>query len=190
MRITIVLLCLLFSCCSQAQQPGAEACYPTFPQKKTPRKAEDPTPTDLIPAISFEGNKGKLNWPVANGYICDHFGTHPHPLPPHFLVDNDDIDIRTIPDAQVRAVFEGEVSSVIVVGDEKIVLIRHGGYFTVYNNLSSASVSKGQHVTSLQPIGVAHNNDEGEPTVQFGIWKSDTGGAVAENPESWLARVR
>lgn len=190
MRITILLFGLLFSFVSQAQQPGNEACNPDFPRKKPIPRADDPTPSDIELAISFEGNKGKLYWPVAKGYICDHFGPHPHPLPPHFLVDNDDIDIRTTPDAQVRAVFEGEVSSVIVVGDEKIVLIRHGVYFTVYNNLSSISVSKGQHVTSLQPIGVAHNNDEGEPTVQFGIWKSDTSGAVAENPESWLARVR
>ncbi len=164
------------------------------PPKPRAPKADDPnlmlTPTDVTLSNSFEGNKGKLYWPVSQGYISDHFGTHPHPLAKNVMVDNDHIGIRTNHNAQVRAVFEGEVSSVTVVADEKIVMIRHGNYFTVYNNLSSASVSKGQHVNTLQPIGVADNNDEGEPTVLFGIWKSGKSGSVAVNPELWVGKVR
>ncbi len=192
MRVTIVLFCLLFSYAAPAQRLNVRACNVAWPpKKKTAPKADDPTPTDIKPAINFEGNKGKLYWPVANGYICEHFGTHPHPLPPHILVDNQAIDIRTTKNAQVRAVFEGEVSSITVIADKKMVIIRHGNYFTVYNNLSSTSVSKGQRVNLLQPIGVVDTNDAGEPTVKFGMWQSNyKSSSIPLNPETWLARIR
>ncbi len=149
------------------------------------------TPTDVTLANSFEGNKGKMYWPVSQGYISDHFGVHPHPLAKNVMIDNDGIDIRTNHNAQVRAVYEGEVSSITVVADEKMVMIRHGNYFTIYNNLLSTSVAKGQHVNALQPIGIADNNDEGDPTVKFGIWKaSGKTGSIKLNPEQWIGKVR
>lgn len=191
-----------------AKQPGANIEKPKEIKPNTtvainnptpihprPPKADDPglmlTPTDVTLANNFEGNKGKLYWPVTQGYISDHFGTHPNPLAPKVDVNNDGVDIRTNHNAPVRAVFEGEVSSITVVADEKMIIIRHGNFFTVYNNLSATSVTKGQHVNTLQPIGTADNNDEGEPTVKFGIWKSNgKGGSVPVNPEQWMGKVR
>ena len=162
------------------------------PKPRTP-KAEAPplalTPTDMALANSFEGNKGKLPWPVAQGSITDHFGVHPDPLHPHVQLDNSGIDIRTTPNAPVRAVFEGTVSSVIVVEGSKIVVIEHGNYFTVYNNLSSVSVSKGQHISTGLTIGTVAMNDEDEPTLKFQVWKSVGKSPQRLNPEQWLPRL-
>ena len=157
-------------------------------------RAEDPammlTPTDVALAANFEGNQGKLYWPVAKGAITDHFGTHPHPLAPKVIIENYGIDIRTTAGSPVRAVFEGTVSSVMTVEGSQIVMIQHGNYFTVYNNLSSVSVSKGQHVNTMQNIGVVGSNEEGEPTVKFQIWKSNgKKGTMKLNPESWIGRA-
>ncbi len=173
--------------------PNAVAINNPPPHPKAP-KADDPnlmlTPTDVTLANNFEGNKGKLYWPVAQGTISDHFGVHPHPLAPKVMMSNDGVDIRTTHNAAVRAVFEGEVSGVITVEGSKTVMVRHGNFFTVYNNLSSTSVTKGQHVNTLQSIGVVDNNDEGDPTVKFQIWKSTGKGHMTTlNPEQWIGRA-
>ncbi len=167
---------------------------PVRPGTKPAPKAEMPplmlTPTDVALAENFEGNKGKLYWPVAQGSITDHFGVHPSPLAAKVMIDNPGVDILTAPNAPVRAVFEGTVSSVLTVEGAQIVMMRHGNYFTVYNNLSSVSVSKGQQVKTMQTIGVAANNEEGLPTVKFQIWKSNgKKGQVKLNPEQWIGRA-
>ena len=92
------------------------------PRPKAPR-AEAPTlfltPTDMALANNFEGNRGKLYWPVEKGYVTDHFGTHPHPLAPKVMIDNPGVEIQTTPGATVKAVFEGTVSSVFNVNEMK-----------------------------------------------------------------------
>ena len=148
------------------------------------------TPTDVALANNFEGNKGKMYWPVTQGYISDHFGVHPSPLSKYVIVDNDGIDIRTSANAPVRAVFEGTVGSVFTVEGTKVVAIQHGNFFTVYNNLASTSVVKGQHVNTLQTIGVVAENEEGEPTIKFQIWKSNGHNSVKLNPELWIGKAR
>ena len=164
----------------------------TTPAKTT--KAESApllfTPTDIALSSNFEGNKGKMYWPVTQGYITDHFGVHTSPISRYVEVDNAGIDIRTSPNAPVRAVFEGVVGSIFSVEGTTSVVIRHGNYFTIYSNLASANVSKGQHVNTLQNVGVAAENDEGEPTVNFQIWKSAGKGSVKLNPELWIGKAR
>lgn len=182
-----------------AAKPGkTEENAPTLirvvPRPKAAR-AESPTlfltPTDLALANNFEENRGKLYWPVEKGYITDHFGTHPHPLAPKVMIENYGVDIQTTSNANVKAVFEGTVSSVINIEGVKMVVIQHGNYFTVYNNLSAASVSKGQHVNTNQAIGTVADNDEGEPTIKFQIWKSSGKKGTAKlNPEQWLSKPR
>lgn len=175
-------------------KPGSAAGNATTSRPSKAKTDAPPlmmTPTEVALSANFEGNQGKLYWPVTQGFISDHFGTHPHPLAPQVMVDQAGIDIRTSPGAQVRAVFDGTVSSVFsTVGSDLIVIVQHGNYFTVYNGLSSASVKNGQHVTAKQPIGVVATNDEGEPTINFQIWKaSGKNGKVKLNPESWIGKA-
>ena len=85
---------------------------------------------------SFEGNKGKLPWPVATGTITENFGTNPHPTLKNVSTNNRGIDISAGKNAQVRAVFDVEVTSVLnIPGAGKVVIIKHGNYRTVYSSL-------------------------------------------------------
>jgi len=166
----------------------------TTARKKTPMP-ETPalllTPTNIELAKNFEGNKGKLYWPVEKGQITDHFGVHPHPIENKVMINNKGVDILTTPGANVKAVFEGTVSSVFTIVGNIIVMIAHGNYFTVYNNLSSASVKIGDHVNTNQVIGVVANDDYGEPVIKFQIWKSNgKKGTINLNPEQWLGKPR
>jgi murein DD-endopeptidase MepM/ murein hydrolase activator NlpD len=63
-------------------------------------------------------------------------------------------------------------------------LIRHGEYFTVYSNLKSANVSRGQKISLKQNIGVVITDPiDGTTEVHFEVRK----GATPLNPSSWLA---
>jgi murein hydrolase activator len=164
---------------------------PTAPKVEREAPSLLLTPTDVALASSFEGNKGKLYWPVEKGYITDHFGQHPHPLAPQVLVDNAGIDIQTVPNADVRAVYEGTVSNIFSTGgSSQIVMIEHGNYFTLYNGLATVTVKKGQHVSTREVIGQVANNDNDVPSVNFQIWKA-TGkkGSIKLNPEQWIGRA-
>jgi len=134
---------------------------------------------------SFEGNMGQLPWPVQNGRVANHFGRQAHPVLKGVFVDNLGVDILTIHDEQVKAVFGGKVITVAEVpGMHKVVMIQHGEYFTVYAKLKDVYVYYGQEVTVKQPIGTVHTSKDGESELQFQIWKNES----KLNPEVWLRK--
>lgn len=136
----------------------------------------------------FEKNKGKLPWPVEKGVITGRFGKSPHPVLAGIVVDNNGIDITTEKGASVRALFRGEVSSVIVLpGAGKAVIVSHGAYRTVYSNLASASVSKGQKVETKQALGTVLTGDDGA-VAHIEVWKITADGLVNVDPAAWIYR--
>ncbi|MCF8451344.1 MAG: M23 family metallopeptidase [Taibaiella sp.] len=150
------------------------------------------TPEDVELSSNFEGNKGRMYWPVEKGYITDHFGVHPHPLFPKVSIENAGVDIQTDDHAKIRCVFNGQVTAVFsVTGSNQIVMVKHGNYLTVYNGLSSVSVKKDDEVSVKQVIGTVATNDEGLPVINFQIWKSGSGkgGNVKLNPEQWMGKA-
>jgi murein hydrolase activator len=138
---------------------------------------------DLVLSSDFRGNKGKLPSP-ALGNIVRGFGRQN--VVDRVTAINNGIDIRTAPNAEVRAVFGGTVSIVSsIAGLGNIVLVQHGNYYTVYSNLSSVSVKKGDTVWIHQIVGRAgENSTTKEPEVHFEIWMEKT----HLNPTSWLAK--
>ena len=149
------------------------------------------TPTDVALASNFEGNKGKMYWPVDKGYISDHFGIHPHPVEQKVMINNDGIDIQTSEDASVKVVFDGTVSRIFSAdGSSQIIMVTHGNYFTVYNGLASVSVKEGQHVTTRQVVGKVAVGDDNIPTIKFQIWRGGGKGKMVKlNPEQWLGKA-
>lgn len=140
------------------------------------------TPEAARLSSDFLSNRGRLPWPVAVGTIVERFGTHGYGV--NVTVENNGIDIRTSENAPVRAVFSGEVSTVYNLGGQYAVLIRHGEYFTVYSNLRTVSVSKGQKVSVKQTIGTVITDPvDGTTQLHFEVRK----GADPMNPEGWLA---
>jgi septal ring factor EnvC (AmiA/AmiB activator) len=130
---------------------------------------------------SFERNRGSLPWPVS-GFILAHFG--PNKLPGGIDYDNPGVTIGAKIGEQVKAVFDGEVTLVSYIEDRQAVFIKHGKYFTVYSNLASANVQRGENVKTGQVIGKAAANDEGQGQVDFILMKESTN----VNPEQWLRR--
>jgi len=138
------------------------------------------TPESARLSSQFEGNRGSLPWPVATGSITEGFGRH---MEGQASYTNDGVNIETSEGAAVRAVFNGVVTAVDAQLGRYYVLIKHGEYFTVYSNLKSVSVSKGDNVTTKQTIGTVANSD-GTPQLQFQIRR----GIAAQNPEAWIAK--
>lgn len=138
------------------------------------------TPKSAKLSSAFESNRGSLPWPVSSGSITERFGRH---MEGQASYTNDGVNIETSAGAMVRAVFNGTVSIVNNQYGRYFILIKHGGYYTVYQNLSSVSVGAGDAVTTKQAIGVVAN-DEGRPQLQFQIRR----GTVPQNPEAWIAK--
>jgi len=139
---------------------------------------------------SFEANKGKLPWPVLKGALVEAYGKNPHPTLSGVFTNNNGIDIGAPKNSQVRAVFEGEVTSVISIpGAGKCVIIKHGNYRTVYSNLQEVYVSVGTKISTKQSIGsLLADSDSNLSTVHFEIHQVVDGAAVKMNPSLWLTQ--
>lgn len=144
------------------------------------------TPEAKKLASNFVSNKGKLGWPVSRGVIKGKFGKRRSLTDASVTNNYKSIQIATETNAEVKAVFNGEVSGILVVKNgNPAVMIRHGNYLTVYMNLSKIYVKKGDKVTTGQVIGqVFTNKIKGETLLGFRIYKNDQ----VLNPEYWLAK--
>ena len=137
----------------------------------------------------FEKNKGKLPWPVEKGVITGRFGPQPHPVLPGIQIDNNGIDITTEKNATVRALFRGEVTSVIVMpGAGKAVIVSHGAYRSVYSNLRDVLVAKGQKVDTKQALGTVITDEDGSKA-HVEIWRITAEGQLVNvDPALWIYR--
>ena len=132
---------------------------------------------------SFEANRNSLPWPVA-GTIVSEFGKTPHPVVPGIVVDHQGVEIAASSGSLAKAVFSGTVSRIIVIpGGGKAVLISHGGYFTLYSNLSTVIVSVGDKVNTGQSLGKIYTDDTNTTLLGFQVWK----GTVPQNPANWIS---
>ncbi|MFI5186244.1 MAG: murein hydrolase activator EnvC family protein [Chitinophagales bacterium] len=150
-----------------------------------PKSYLDLNAADVKLNASFGINKGKLPWPVDNGYVSIHFGRY-EIEGTNLKGDNPGITIATpSPGLPVKSVFEGEVAAVANLGDGMMVTIRHGKYFTVYSNLAGVNVSKGSPVSTGQPIGTVGQADDGSGgQIDFILMIENKN----VNPEPWLRR--
>jgi septal ring factor EnvC (AmiA/AmiB activator) len=139
-------------------------------------------------SASFEGNKGKIPWPVDKGSITERFGKNPHPTLRNVTTNNRGIDISTPKNAQVRSVFRGEVTSVLnIPGAGKVVIIKHGNYRTVYSNLKDTYVVSGSKVATKKVIGSLLSKDNQNMSVaHFEIHKVAGNSVICLNPSLWV----
>ncbi|MCH2223698.1 MAG: peptidoglycan DD-metalloendopeptidase family protein [Crocinitomicaceae bacterium] len=147
------------------------------------------TETKEAAALSknFAGNKGKLPWPVDKGSITEKFGKNPHPTLKNVYTNNRGIDISAMKNAQVRVVFEGEVTSVLSIpGAGKVVIIKHGDYRTVYSNLQDTYVKAGDKVRTKKVIGSLLTKDN-LSVVHFEIHHVSGNQVTCLNPSLWVA---
>jgi septal ring factor EnvC (AmiA/AmiB activator) len=138
----------------------------------------------------FEADKGKLPWPVSKGEITKGYGKQAHPVHINVYTQNNGVDITTSKGATVRAVYAGEVTSVILIpGAGKAVIIAHGDYRSIYSNLQEAYVTKGAKVETKQDIGYLLANESGTSEVHFEICKITAEGDIVHvNPTYWITQ--
>lgn len=154
---------------------------------KTVKDVFQLTPESKLIAKNFQENKGRLPWPLEKGVITQGFGRQRHPVVKTTIIQSNGVTISTEPFAKVRAVFDGEVMSIIIIkGSNPSVLIRHGSYITLYTNLSKLYVKKGEKVASKQVIGEVFTNQQtGKTQLQFGIFNN----IKALNPKDWVYQM-
>ncbi|MFD1094470.1 murein hydrolase activator EnvC family protein [Salegentibacter chungangensis] len=145
------------------------------------------TPEAKALAADFVKNKGRLPWPVRSGVVTMRFGKQPHPIVRTATINNNGVRIDTDKGGKARAVFEGIVSEVQAVkGANMAVMLRHGDYITIYNNLSDVFVKKGDVVSTEQEIGeVATSRTTGKTTLHFLLFKN----TQKMNPADWIYKM-
>lgn len=136
---------------------------------------------------NFERNRGSLPSPITGSHlIVSHYGQYAVEGLRNVKLDNKGIDIQGQPGALARSIFNGEVAVVFQVNGLMNVIIRHGSYISVYCNLSSASVSKGQKVSTRQTIGRVYSDpSDGDRTILHFQLRKETSKL---NPEAWISR--
>ncbi len=145
------------------------------------------TPEAKALAKSFEGNKGRHIWPVDKGIKSIGYGTYADKLYPALKHFNNGVTIATESGSDARAIYDGEVMSVMISRQGiKGVYIRHGDYITMYYNLKDVSVKEGDKVISKQSLGTLHTDKvSGQTLLKFYLYKNTT----RLNPEQWIYRL-
>lgn len=165
------------------------------PSVEKPEEAATPAPflstkeVELAGA-NFASNRGRLPWPVAKGTITKDYGKNAHPTLQNVYTQNNGLDISTAKNAVVRAVFDGEVTSVInIPGAGKVIIIKHGNYRSVYSNIQDAYVSKGTVVATKTPLGSLLPTKDGSISVaHFEIHEVKDGKVKQLNPNLWIVK--
>lgn len=178
---------------SKAESKGEKSAAKAERRKAERRKtesAEVKKPREEVYTISsedrrlssnFESNRGRLPMPITGPYrIVSHFGQYNVEGLHNVRLDNKGINIKGQSGAQARSIFDGEVCYVFTLGGSMGVMVRHGSYISIYCNLSSVSVSRGQHVSTRQVLGTVG----AEHILQFQLRKEIN----KLNPEVWLGR--
>ncbi len=156
-------------------------------EERIKSKKTDFTAEQRLISDDFSGNKGRLPWPVEKGIITSHFGVQSHPVLKYVTEDNIDIEITSYGETAARSVFKGEVARVFAIpGANMAVIIRHGRFLTVYQNLVNIKVKAGDKVETRQEIGRVYNdNDKGNKAIlKFMVFDEKT----KMDPELWISK--
>jgi septal ring factor EnvC (AmiA/AmiB activator) len=180
---------------NKEKEKGKTPSTTTTPEK-TPEKEPEETKAPVFVETSegsvagknFESNKGRLPAPVSSGSIVESFGRNAHPTLPDVFTNNNGVDYACSKGANVRAIFEGEVTSVFsITGAGKVVIIKHGNYRSVYSNLKETYVSIGSKVSTKQAIG-SLMIDGNVSVCHFEIHQIVSGVPKCLNPQLWVGR--
>ena len=147
--------------------------------RKSVEDAQRMNSVDRMMSGGFEANKGRLPMPITGSYrIVSHFGQYNVEGLKNVTLDNKGINILGSPGCQARAIYDGEVSAVFGFSGSMVVMVRHGAYISVYCNLRSVNVSKGQKVSTRQTLGAVGADN----ILQFQLRRE----TAKLNPEVWL----
>jgi septal ring factor EnvC (AmiA/AmiB activator) len=143
------------------------------------------TPADQKLNGTFVQNKGKLPVPITGQYrISGRFGQYNVPGLKNVTLDNKGVNYVGKQGARARCIYDGEVTAIFQFSGAKNVLVRHGSYISVYCNLSSVIVKKGQKLKARDIIGTVAKDEAGNCVLHFQLRKETT----KLNPELWIGK--
>lgn len=155
-------------------------------ERKKAMKSES-TPEQKLIGENFAENKGRLPWPVEKGIITSQFGIQKHPVLKYVTENNIGIEITSLGKTSVRSIFKGEVAMIFSVqGANMIIIIRHGKYLSVYQNIIALKVKVGDKVETKEEIGNVYCDTENgnKSILKFMICEEKE----YLNPEVWIAK--
>jgi septal ring factor EnvC (AmiA/AmiB activator) len=153
-------------------------------RKRVIKSAE--TPEEKLIGENFAENKGRLPWPVEKGLITSRFGVQTNPVLKYVKENNVGIEITSTGRMAARSIFKGEVTRVFPIrGSNMTVIIKHGKYFTVYNNIVNVKVKPGDLVETKQYIGDVYSDPANSDNcvLEFMIYETKF-----QDPEVWIAK--
>ena len=136
---------------------------------------------------SFGENRGRLPWPVDRGIITSHFGLQQHQVLKNVTEDNIGIEITSGGATVAKSVFNGQVVRVFAISGANVaVIVRHGKFLTVYQNLINVKVKAGDNITLGQAIGDVYvdNTEGGKAVIKFMVYEEKK----KLDPEQWLIK--
>lgn len=148
------------------------------------------TPEAKKLAANFAANRGRLPWPVVRGLVVSKFGSQRHPYALNVIITNNGIDLATEKGIKAKAVFQGKVLQAIrIPGAAFAVIVEHGSYFTVYQNLAKVYVKAGDEITVGQELGLIYTDQQNQTSLHFEIWKTGSNQEpVPMDPLPWLSQ--
>jgi murein hydrolase activator len=155
-------------------------------EEKKKAISSEMTPEQKLIGEDFAVNKGRLPWPVERGIITSQFGIHKHPILTYVTENNIGIEITSLGQIQVRSIFKGEVAKVFSIpGANMAIIIRHGKYLSVYQNIIRPKVKAGEKVETKQAIGdvFTDEKDGNNSILKFMIFETKY-----LDPELWIAK--
>ena len=180
---------LITNIIQQELQAQEASSAPKTPFTSTP-PATHSAPATTPPTVKnltalFRKSQGKLPWPVKKGFMSRKFGVGLHPVLHNVQVENMGIDIQTAKGAQAYAILEGVVKAIAFVpGMNRIVIIQHGTYHSVYAKLIHTTIKVGQYVQAHTPLGTVYTDAQGTTELQLQLWQ----GTQKLNPIWWLSK--
>ncbi|MBQ6191342.1 MAG: peptidoglycan DD-metalloendopeptidase family protein [Bacteroidaceae bacterium] len=173
----------------EAEKKGKQTSTPSAPKQTTPSAPKKTgtwlTAEDRQLNGTFEQNKGRLPVPITGQYMLgSRFGIYNVPGMKNVQLDNKGTNYIGRPGARARAIFDGVVTSVFQFAGTRNVLVRHGSYISVYCNLSSTIVQKGQKVKAKDILGTVADDGSGNCTLHFQLRKE----TAKLNPEAWIGK--
>jgi murein DD-endopeptidase MepM/ murein hydrolase activator NlpD len=153
--------------------------------RTVPDKPSKNSASSIDYSSSFQSGRGNLPWPV-RGVISSYFGKQNHPTLKDIIINNSGIDILAMQSSRVKPIAAGEVAAVrFVPGNDYLVIIQHGTFYTLYSKLEEHYVKKGDKVSPSDEIGmVKTDSNTGKTELHFEVWRNQT----RLNPRDWIYR--
>lgn len=167
-----------------SHKAGKKRTASDAPSSTATPKFHEPEGEDRKLSSNFAANRGNLPAPISGAFaVTSRFGKYEVQGLGGVTLDNKGVNLTGKSGAQARSIFHGEVSAVVGMGGGTyVVIVRHGEYYSVYSNLASVNVARGQKVTTNQTLGRIADDSSGNATLHFQLRHH----TEKLNPLSWI----